>query len=164
MKSLIMSLHFVLLAGAFLAAPMAQAQNTNNSDQIPRQVLNGLKAKFSKPTIEKWTKENEGGLVVFDIEFTQEGRKFEADIAEDGTIKNWEKAIAAEDLPSAVRNTVGKKYPRASMKEIMQITTIANGKEKVEGYEILLRTTENKSVEVTIAPDGKVLEDSGESK
>jgi len=35
---------------------------------------------------QKWTREKEGDAVLYDIELTQEGRKFEADIGEDGKI------------------------------------------------------------------------------
>ena len=35
---------------------------------------------------------------------------------------------------------------------------------KLEGYEILLDTADRKEVEVTVAPDGKIVEDSGEQK
>ena len=35
---------------------------------------------------------------------------------------------------------------------------------ELEGYEIELTTADKKEVEVTVAPDGKILEDSGEKK
>ena len=123
-----------------------------------------LKTRFPKAQIDKWTKETEGGTVVFDIEFRQDGRKFEADIKEDGTIQNWEEAISPEDLPSAVAEAVEKKYPKASMKEIMAITRVTTAKETLEGYEIVLRTADTKDVELTVSPDGRILEDTGNKK
>lgn len=132
--------------------------------KIPNKVMEGLKGKFPHPVIENWTREKEGGMVLYDIEFKQEGQKFEADIKEDGSIDNWEKAIQSKDLPTAVRNAVGKKYPNSSIKEVMQTMVIKNGKDQLEGYEITLRTDSKKHVEVTIAPDGNMLEDSGVKK
>src|SRR5262245_29160205 len=153
------------LAGLMLLATSSLAQDKEKSkpdtDKIPKAVMDALKAKFPKPEITKWTKEKEGGKVVYDIEFTQEGRKCEADIFEDGTIHNFEKAIAAKDLPEAVTKAVEKKYPKATMKEIMEITEVKEKKEILEGYEIVLETADKKEVEVTVAPDGKILEDSG---
>jgi hypothetical protein len=128
------------------------------------KVMDALKAKFPKAQIHKWTREKEGDIVVYDIEFKQEGRKFEADIKEDGTIHDWEKEIAAKHLPKAVKTAVETKYPKSTPKEIMAVTAVKDGEDSLEGYEIVLETADKKGVEVTVAPDGKILEDSGEKK
>ena len=39
-----------------------------------------------------------------------------------------------------------------------------DGKDELEGYEIILKTNEGKDVEITVAPDGKILEDSTSKK
>ena len=156
----------VVLAGLLMGWGGVEAQEMAKPDtnQLPKQVMDGLTARFPKPEIDKWIREKEGEIVVYDIEFKQGGQKFEADINEDGTIHNWEKAIAAKNLPSSVRKTVENKYPKASMKEIMEITAVKNGKDELEGYEIVLRTRHKKNVEITVAPDGKMLEDSADEK
>lgn len=141
-----------------------KAKNDLELDKIPKVVMDALKAKFPKAEIHKWTKEKEGDIVIYDIEFKQEGRKFEADIREDGTIYNWEKEVADRDLPEAVKKVVETKYPKSTIKEIMEITAVNDGKDALEGYEIVLETADKKEVEVTVAPDGKILEDSGEKK
>jgi hypothetical protein len=158
---------FAVVAIVFMAASIPAAQDKGDKkdqDKIPKKVMDALKAKFPKAEIDKWTKEKEGDKVVYDIEFKQEGKKFEADIFEDGTIHNWEKEIPAKDLPAAVTKAVEKKYPKATMKEVMQVTEVKDGKEALEGYEIVLETADKKSVELMVAPDGKILEDSSEKK
>ena len=152
------------LAGFLLAMPAAGAQEKPDLDKIPKIVMDALKAKFPKAEIDKWTREKEAGIVIYDFEFKQEGRKFEADIKEDGTIHNWEKEISVKDLPEIVREAVEAKYPKAALKEIMAITAVTDGKEALEGYEILLETAGKREIEVSVAPDGKFLEDSGEKK
>jgi hypothetical protein len=137
--------------------PRAAAQ-----EKIPSKVMDALKAKFPNPEIDKWTRETEGVVVLYDIEFRQGGRKFEADIKEDGTFHNWERAIPAEDLPAAVRRAVDTRYPKATLKEVMAIMAVSGGKDVLEGYEIVLETSRKKSVEVTVAPDGRIAEDSGQ--
>lgn len=42
----------------------------------------------------------------------------------------------------------------------MVITAIKDGKDVLEGYEIVLETANKKEVEVMVAPDGKILEES----
>jgi hypothetical protein len=153
-----------MLAGVFLAGAAAYAQDKKETVEIPKVVMDTLKVKFPKAVIDKVTKEKEGEIFVYDIEFKQDGQKFEADIKEDGTIHNWEKEIAAKDLPEPVTKAVEKKYPKATLKTIMQITAVKDRKEALEGYEIMLDTADKKEVEVTVAPDGKILEDSGEKK
>src|SRR5262245_32868159 len=117
-----------MVMGAFacvlIAAPMAWGQDKVEPDKIPKAVMDALKAKFPKAVIDKCTKEKEGNDVVYDIEFKQEGRKFEADIKEDGTIVNYEKEIAAKDLPAAVKAAVEKKYPKSTIKEVMEVTEV----------------------------------------
>ncbi len=162
MRHFIYSLVLSILM-AFVAAN-AQEKGQADSNQIPKKVMDGLRAKFPNAQIDKWTREEEGDIFVYDIEFKQEEQKFEADIKEDGTIHNWEKAIVAKNLPVAVRKTVEKKYPKAAIVEIMEITAVKDGKDLLEGYEIVLKTHDKKDVEVTMAPDGKVLEDSGDKK
>jgi hypothetical protein len=46
----------------------------------------------------------------------------------------------------------------------MEITEIKDKKEVHGGFEIVLETAAKKSVELTIAKDGKILEDSGAAK
>jgi hypothetical protein len=138
-----------------------KAKDIQELDKIPRVVMDGLKARFPRAEIHKWSREKEGDIVVYDIEFKQEGRKLEADIKENGTICNWEKAIEAKDLPEAVKKTVETKYPKSVMKEIMETTEVKDGKDFLEGYEIVFETADKKEVEITAAPDGKILEESG---
>ena len=146
------------------AGTAAQEKGSSTPNQMPKKVTDALTAKFSMAEVDKWTKEEEGGSLVYDIEFKQDGLKFEADIFGDGTIHNWEKAITTKDLPAAVTKTVEKKYPKAVIKEIMAVTAVNKGKEEIEGYEIVLEKSKNEEVEVTVAPDGTILEDPGDEK
>ena len=158
-----------LAAVLVLAAAVAHAQDKDKAKdkdkvEIPKAVMDTLKAKFPKAEITKVTKEKEGDKVVYDIELTNEGKKAEADIAEDGTLLNFEKEFPAKDLPKAVTDAVTKKYPKSTIKEVMEITEIKDKKETHGGYEIILETADKKEVEVTVAADGKILEDSGDKK
>ncbi|MDH3292178.1 MAG: hypothetical protein OEO20_11080 [Gemmatimonadota bacterium] len=149
----------VVLGGLFLAAPAhAQVKDTLDLDKIPQQVMDALRARFPRAEIRQWTREEEDDIVLYDIEFTQQGRKLEADIKEDGTIHNWEREIAADDLPASVRTAVEREYPESTLEEVMAITAVTEGTEALEGYEIVLETADGKEIEVTVAPDGTILE------
>jgi len=150
---------------AFVVAGIARAADEpKDLDKIPKPVMDSLKAKFPKAKIEKWTKEKENGKVIYDIEFKQEGRKAEADIAEDGALQNFEREFDAKKLPRAVVEAVEKKYPKSTMKEVLECTELKDKKEVHAGFEIVLETDAKKSVELTVAKDGKILEDSSAPK
>jgi hypothetical protein len=100
----------------------AQEKTKSGQDQLPKKVMDGLKARFPKAEIDKWEKEE--GTVLYDIECKQDSHHCEADIRKDGTILNWEKALAAKELPAAVVKGVDKPYPKATIKEVMQVTAV----------------------------------------
>ncbi len=159
------SLLGALALSVFLAAQEVRAQEEAvPQDKIPKAVMDALLAKFPKAKIDKCTKAKEGGDVVYDIEFKQEGRKCEADIKANGTYINYEKAIEAKRLPKAVRNAIAKRYPKATLKEIMEETEVKGKDEKLSAYEVVLVTSDNKEVEVRVSPQGKILEDTGAEK
>jgi putative PepSY-like beta-lactamase-inhibitor len=133
-------------------------------DKIPKVVMEALVAKFPKAKIDKCTKAKEFGTVVYDIEFKQEDRKCEADIKENGTYINYEKAIEAKDLPKVVSDAVEKRHPKSTLKEIMEETEVNGKDEKLSAYEVVLGTANKKYVELKLSPDGKILEEAGATK
>ncbi len=79
-----------IVVESLMAVPAAsQEKGKVDLTGIPQPVMEALNAKFPKAEIQQWTKEQEDGVVVYDIEMVQEGREFEADIKEDGGIHNW---------------------------------------------------------------------------
>lgn len=150
-----------LLAGA---ANLRAEEEAVPSDKIPKAVMDALLSKFPKARIDKCHKAKEGGDIVYDIEFKQEGRKCEADIKENGTYINYEKAIAAKDLPKAVTEAIEKRYPKATLKEIMEETEVNGKDEKLSAYEVVVTTADKKEEELRLSPDGKILEDTGAEK
>ena len=125
----------------------------------PQPVLQAIEKRFPGATIQKWSKENEHGAVLYDVEFTQDGKKLEADVTPDGTIDNWEREIPVSELPQAVRDGALAARPGASIVEAMACTRVADGKDALEGYEVILQPARGKKSEVTVSPDGKVIED-----
>jgi hypothetical protein len=148
-----------LLVGGVLSAGFTLAQEAKDLDKVPKVVMDALKAKFPKAVIHKWTKEKEGDDVIYDFEFKEGDRACEADIKEDGTYINFEKAIPAKDLPAAVTKTIDAKFPKATLKEIMEETEVKGKDEKVVAYEVVLVTADKKNVEIKVGLDGKILEE-----
>ena len=99
----------VVISFGLLVTAAPAGNEPKDLDKIPKPVLETLKAKFPAAKIQKWSKEVEGGKVVYDIEFKLDGRKAEADILEDGTLHNFEKEFDARDLPKAVTEAIAKR-------------------------------------------------------
>jgi hypothetical protein len=148
--------------GLFLLATAAQAQDKPEQikpDKLPPKVMAEVKARFPGAEFTSITKETVEGQVIYDLEMKYKGRKCEMDIREDGTIINIEREIAAKDLPGAVTKALAKKYPKATLKEIMESKVVKGKEELLEGYEVVLETADKKTLEVTLAPDGKIIEE-----
>ncbi|MCI0360171.1 MAG: hypothetical protein L0211_16965 [Planctomycetaceae bacterium] len=151
-----------LMACAALVALVAggawAADEKVEPDKLPQKVKDTLKTRWSTAKITIATKTMENGAVVYDIEMTQDGKKREADIKEDGSIVNFENEIAIKDVPKAVADAVKAKHPDATIKEAMETLVIKDGKDVVDEYEVLLVTGDNKEIELTVSPDGKKIE------
>jgi hypothetical protein len=151
-----------LVACAALLAAMAQVALAEDekveADKLPEKVKETLKTRWSSAKITIATKTMENGAVVYDIEMTQDGKKREADIKEDGSIVNFENEIAIKDLPKAVADAVKAKHPDATLKEAMETLVIKDGKDVVDEYEVLIVTGDKKEVELTVSPDGTKIE------
>jgi hypothetical protein len=151
-----------LIAIAGLVSVLSHAATAEDekveADKLPEKVKETLKTRWAAAKITIATKTMENGAVVYDIEMTEGGKKREADIKEDGSIVNFENEIAIKDLPKAVADAVKAKHPDATIKEAMETLVIKDGKDVVDEYEVLLVTSDNKEVELTVSPDGKKIE------
>jgi hypothetical protein len=86
-----------------------------------------------------------------------EGHKIDVTLTPEGTILQMEKEISAKDLPKVVTTSLKKSFPKAAYKRIEEFVSVKDGKETLELYEVLLETTDKKTVEVKVHPNGKIL-------
>jgi uncharacterized membrane protein YkoI len=126
-------------------------------DKVPKAVMDAAKARFPGAKFTSITKEKEDGKIVYDLELTHEGKKYEMDIHEDGTVVEIEKEVALKDLPEAVTKAVDTKFPKATIKEIMEVNKVDGKKETPDHYEITIETADKKKMEVIASLDGKTV-------
>jgi uncharacterized membrane protein YkoI len=131
-------------------------------DKIPKKVMDAIKARFPKADITSVEKETEDGKVVYDIELKSEGRKYEMDIQEDGTVIEIEKEVLAKDVPEAITKAVLAKYPKAKIQVVMEVNKVKGKDETPIHYEVTLETADKKTVEVAVSLDGKSVKAEGE--
>ena len=123
-------------------------------DKLPKKIKDAIQGRFPGAEVTSAEKEKEKGEIVFDIELKHEGRKYEMDIKEDGTIAEIEKEIASKDVPEAITKAVKGKYPKATIKEVMEVNKVKGNEEKPEHYEITIENGK-KTQEIIVSLDGK---------
>jgi uncharacterized membrane protein YkoI len=133
-------------------------------DKIPQKVMDTIKARLPGAEITSAEKETEDGKVVYDIELKHQGRKYEMDIKEDGTLIEIEKEVAAKDVPEAVSKALKEKFPNATVKEVMEVNKVDGAKETPIHYEVVIEIADNKTREVIVSLDGKSIKEEGEKE
>jgi uncharacterized membrane protein YkoI len=168
MRILVGGLAACVVAALVLLAPAAQGQDkTKDKDkpkveklkpeQLPEKVRKAVDKRFPGATFRQITREIEEGNVVFDIELTLKGRKYEMDVKEDGTVIDIEQEVSPKDLPRAVTQAVEARYPKSTIKEVMEISKVNGTQETRDHYEVILTTADGQMVEVEISLTGKFL-------
>ena len=124
-------------------------------DKLPAKVMAAVKERFPGAEFTSITKETMDKNVVYDIELKHQGRKYEMDIKEDGTVLEVEKEIALKDVPAAVAAAIEAKYPKSTIKEVMEVNIVKGKEEKPDHYEVVIETADKKKLELEVALDGK---------
>lgn len=162
--------HSVVAIGAFAlfmligTSQVSTQEEAVSQDKIPKVVMDALLARFPRAKIDQCTRAREGDDIVYDIEFRQEGRKCEADIKANGAYINFEQAVESKDLPKSVSSAIRKRYPKSTLKEIMEEREVKGTEERLSAYEVVLETSNKGEVEVRVSPQGRILEDTGAKK
>lgn len=153
-KFLIMVGTAALLVGLFTGARADEEKVA--LDKVPKAVLDSVKKRFPGAELIEAAKETEGGKTEYEVSIKDAGHHIDVMVTPGGHITVIEKEIAAKDLPKVVRATLKKEFPKAKYKRVEEVTKVAEGKETLDFYEVLLETAAKKKVEAQINPDGKL--------
>lgn len=123
---------------------------------VPKAVLDAVKAKFPKGEIKTAEKEDEDGETTYEVALKSDGHSLDVALKADGTILEIEKEVAHKDVPKAVAAAVEAKYPKGTIKKAEEIITFKGGKEE-KSYEVVVTETGKKPVEVKLSADGKIV-------
>jgi uncharacterized membrane protein YkoI len=165
MRGLMVRSSVCAIAGLVLLATVARADDKPEKiqpDKLPKAIMDAIMGRFPKAEITSAEKEKEDGKVVYDIALKHEGRKYEMDIQEDGTIIEIEKEIAMKDVPKAISDAIEAKYPKSTVKEVMEVNKVKGKEETPIHYEVEIKTADGKEFEVIVSLDGKSVKKEGE--
>lgn len=132
------------------------AEEKRALDQLPKAVLDAVKAKFPKAELKGAAQETDDGKTLYEVSFTYKNANYDVMLTPEGKITLIEREIAAKDLPKAVAKTLAANYPNATIQLAEQLS---DGHDKVLTYEFRLITPDKKELEVKIDPHGKVVTD-----
>ncbi len=130
-------------------------------DKLPKAIADAIKARFPDGKVTSAEKETEDGKVVYDIELTSGGLKYEMDLHEDGTVIEIEKEI--KEVPAVVAKAIEGKYPKAKIVEVMERSKVKDKKETPTDYEVTIEEG-GKKTEVIVSLDGKSVKTEAEEK
>ena len=140
----------------FVAAPIRADEEKVPLNKVPKPVLEAVKKRFPKAEVKEASKETNGDKkTVFEVTLKEDGKNIDVTLTPEGRITLIEKEIDRKDLPKAVAETFDKKYPKATYKIVEEVIKVVDGEETLEYYEALLVTTDKKTFEVEVLPDGK---------
>jgi hypothetical protein len=149
--------YLAMAAAAFvLAAPVRADEEKVPLDRAPKAVVEAAKRRFPKAEVVGVSKETANGKTVYEVEMKQGGKTTDVTLTPEGVITLIEAQIDAKDLPKAVSGALEQKYPKAAYKIVEAVYKVADGKEALDFYELLVATADKKEVEVQVLPDGKI--------
>ena len=125
-------------------------------EEAPQAVRDSVERRFPGAKVSTTERETEKGKVVFEVALTQEDRKYEMHIKDDGTIEAVEKEISLNDVPKAVLAAVTQKYSDATIEAAMEVSKFKDKKETLDHYLIAVKIGDNKK-EITVSLDGKAV-------
>lgn len=159
MTTLIALTGTLLLSASFTFGAVADDAKKLSPKDLPPQIVKTVQQRLPGADIKSAEKETEDGAVVYDLEMTQKGLKYEMDVKEDGTLVEIEKEV--KKPASAVMQAVMKKYPGAQIKIVMEVNKVEGKKETPQNYEVTF-TAGGKEKEVVVALDGSSVKEEAE--
>jgi DNA-binding beta-propeller fold protein YncE len=125
-----------------------------NFEEAPKAVRDSVAGRFPKGKVSTTERETESDKVVFEVALTQESRKYEMHIKDDGTIEAVETEISLNDVPKAVLTAVRDKYSDATIEAAMAVSKFKDKQETLDHYLIAIRIG-GKKTEIGVSLDGK---------
>jgi hypothetical protein len=158
MRAIIQGIGSAIVMGCLVMLAVADEEKVPIS-KLPEKVVSAVKARFAGAELVSAEKETENGETVFEVVIKYKGSTIEVTLKPDGTITEIEKEITAKDLPKVVSEALEKKFAKATIKKVEEVTKVDKKVEKLAYYEVLLVTAEKKTLEVSVAPDGKIVKE-----
>ena len=154
-KELVMKTNMIKIGMAALAMGVVTAwagEKEIETDQLPSAVLEAAKSTCPDGLIKEAAMEEEGGIVLYEVEMMVGTMGCDLKLAADGTVIEKEQQVAPDALPEKIKATLG-------MFEELKIMKAEHVEEKDDGvfYELNVML-DGQGVELKISEQGKIIE------
>lgn len=146
-----------VLASAILGvigpAPQLRAQSeTIQVRDVPKEVVDAVKARFPDAQMQKAKKKVENGKTYYAIGLTSKGAERNALLTDKGKIVELKKVIPASELPPKAAEAIYASYPNSTTKKAKKFTQYKEEK----GFEVEVITADKQTRKVVLGADGKI--------
>jgi len=126
--------------------------------QVPKPVLDAVRARFKDARIWGADRDREGGNWVYEISIKHQGQSIDVTLTPEGAILVIKREIAATDLPESAARALADRYPGATYKDVEEVIKVQGGHEELAYYETDLVTAQGRTLkEVRVSADGRIL-------
>lgn len=125
-------------------------------DQLPKAVMDSLKQRFPKADMIRAGRVVEKGKTKYVVGL-KDGVRIGVSISPEGKITRLEKEMLVKGLPKVVLDALDERSPKAALKAAKEIIEVANGKEVLGSYEVVLVAANTTRLEAAISPQGKII-------
>lgn len=144
-----------LMLPALLFPVLVSAQERSVAlKDAPRVVMRNVMARFPDATVAGVSRDTEDGELLYEVTLKRNGRTIDVTTTPAGRLTLIEREIAAGDLPAPVSALLRSKYPGATYTIVEEVTRVGGTTETLAFYEVLLKDTTARAIEVQVAPDG----------
>ncbi len=122
-------------------------------DKVPKAVLTAVRKKFPDAKLQGAAKQAEGELLFYEVLIRHKGRELYVVCEPKGKIVEIDREISVKDLPKPVAEALKKKYAKAGVVSVEEVT-----EDDEITYAVILKHNK-KTLHVLFDPKGKVLEE-----
>ncbi len=127
-------------------------------DKLPKVVVDAVKQKYPKAELVKATQDEEDDEIEFEVTVKENGKLIDITLDSDGDIEGLEKELDLKDLPKAVVDALGKRYPKANIESMEAVYEVEDGTEELEFYEVQLKISSGDEIEVQVKSNGTIVD------
>jgi uncharacterized membrane protein YkoI len=115
MKHTIVTLSIILFMTLPIHAQTKESEERIKRASVPTSVLSAFEKSYPKAIVRGYSREDEGGKTVYEIESRDRGVNRDVSYDSDGNIVSIEESIQYAELPEPVRDTISRDYPKGKV-------------------------------------------------
>ncbi len=139
----------IVLSMALTVSAFAQEQKVESKD-VPAPALAAASKSFLKAQLKGWERDAKDGKTLYEVAMVEGATKRQAVFTADGALVETEEVIDVTSVPTAIRDAVKSKYPKATIHGAEKITRGV----QIE-YEVGVQNAPKK--EIVLSSSGKIL-------